>query len=88
MQMNHNPSDAESIPDGRSPEFASWTKHEAVDPSQSFAHRMLLKMGFTGRLGRHEDGIANPVSLPSNQGSSGLGFSEKPKVSAAKRKAV
>ena len=67
-------------------EFAAWTRtasdasngasHDGAEGAASFGVRMLARMGFRQRLGRHETGIINPVSLVSHTSSAGLGFSD------------
>lgn len=63
-----------------SAEFAAWTRTATSDDgtgeAASFGVRMLARMGFRQRLGRHETGIINPVSLASHSSTAGLGFSE------------
>jgi hypothetical protein len=63
-----------------SAEFAAWTRtstsDDGTEEAASFGVRMLARMGFRQRLGRHETGIINPISLASHSSSAGLGFSD------------
>ena len=60
--------------------FAKWTASEKRSKfgGLSFAERYLKKHGFKGRLGKDEEGIANPVKpAPKRRNNEGLGFLEK-----------
>lgn len=58
-----------------SPDAAAWEKH-----TKGVGSRLLKKMGFSGRLGLREDGIAAPLTAkirPEKLGLGAKGFSEK-----------
>lgn len=64
-------------------EMGSGQKKEFVGGENSIAMKMMLKMGFKGRLGAKEDGIIEPVEAVVIKGRLGLGAEE-----GAKRKKV
>ena len=59
--------------------YAKWTKSEKRQKygGLSFAEKYLKKHGFKGRLGKDEQGIANPVKQAvSRKNNAGLGFGD------------
>ena len=60
VDKNANNSLSEPIP---STEFAAWEKH-----NNGFATRIMKKMGYGGKgLGKHEDGITEPINIDGNK---------------------
>ena len=50
-------------------EFAAWEKH-----NRGFATKMLGQMGYSGGgLGKHENGIKQPITVEKNEGRKGIG---------------
>ncbi|KAK8790955.1 hypothetical protein WA158_005586 [Blastocystis sp. Blastoise] len=56
-----------SVVDG----LASWETH-----TKGVASKMLLKMGFTGRLGKNADGISKPIAVKVRPANLGLGAND------------
>jgi tuftelin-interacting protein 11 len=52
-----------------SAKLGDWEKH-----TKGIGSKILLKLGFKGRLGRNEDGISQHIDVQFKQGSGGLGF--------------
>ncbi|KAF0775769.1 hypothetical protein AaE_000534, partial [Aphanomyces astaci] len=51
--------------------MGTWQKH-----TKGFGMKMLAKMGFKGRLGKDEQGVAAPVAVKARPNQMGLGFGD------------
>ncbi|CAN0490764.1 unnamed protein product, partial [Discosporangium mesarthrocarpum] len=49
--------------------FGSWEKN-----TKGIGSKLLMKMGFKGRLGKNEDGVTRQLEVKLRPGVSGLGF--------------